>query len=133
MSQVARLAVSREYGETMPVELLVHATTTRKDKYTRKINDEERAYMNEEITRLTLSIDDTEDEKKEVTAGFNARLKEEKAIRKDMSKKVRTGMIEVDDDIHVFECYETMRVHEYNSQGERTATKRMKAGHQTQL
>lgn len=127
MSEPAhKLKVSREYGETMPIESLGMADAVRTDTYDRAITEEERASYGEKVVELSMEVDNKEDEKKATVKMFSDDIKAAKTERKDVLKIMKKGTIETADKIHTFYDFETAKVHEYNSIGERVAVRRMK-------
>lgn len=118
--------MSREYGETMPVEELESADSVRTDTYQRPITEEERASYNELIVELSMKVDDKEEEKKATVKMFSEEIKDLKARRKDSIKTVKAGTIETVDTLRTFYDFDAAKVHEYNSKGERVLVRRMK-------
>jgi hypothetical protein len=124
--RVQREKPTMEFGEYMPLDQLVLANTTRQDKYPRPITEDERNSFNQEIADGTIALDEKEEAKKEAAAMFRDEIKEIKLGRKVAIDAVRTGQITVNDTMHTFYDYEAGKVHEYNSQGQRILSRRIK-------
>lgn len=127
MGDTARsLKVSREYGETMPVDSLHLADAIRSDTYERTITEEERASYGEKVIELSMEVDNKEDEKKATVKMFSDDIKAAKEQRKEVLKTLKKGTVETADKIHTFYDFDNAKVHEYNSNGERVIVRRMK-------
>lgn len=125
MSTNTALRVAREYGDTIPVELLGSADATRIDSYYRPITEDERACHNQDIADLTVKITDVEEEKKASNKSFAEDIKAKKAARSVSVKVVKSGQVEVVDTIHTYMDYDRLMVYEYNTQGHITGSRRM--------
>lgn len=124
--KVQRDTPPMEYGDKMDLDRLVLATSTRTDTYRRPISEAERASYAQEVTDLSIEIEDKEAEKKETMKMYSDGIKDAKERRRTAITTLKSGVVEVADTIYTHIDAETMRVHEYNSAGERILTRRMK-------
>lgn len=121
-----QLRVSREYGDTMPVEQLAVSDETRQSTYTRQITEDERNSFNQEIVDLSVEESALIVEKKATMKHLNGEIKLKREFINTNLDRVRTGQMEVPDTISVFFDRDNLKVHEYNSKGERTLVRKMK-------
>lgn len=119
------MRVSREYGDTIDLELLQVAHEITQDRYFRPLTEEERVSMGEDLVKLSVQLEETELEKREYTKMLNAKAKEIKAHKANVLQPLRTGQIEEADTLYSFMEPETHSVHMYNSKGKRVHTRRM--------
>lgn len=115
-----------EYGDTMPPEQLVLANGTRTATYSRAITEEERNGYNQQIADNTIEIMQKEEAKKDAAKMYNDEIKSIKLERATAIGAVRTGSVDVTDTVHTFFDYDAGKVHEYNANGERILTRRIK-------
>lgn len=115
-----------EYGDTMPPGRLVLANSTRKATYSRAITEEERNGYNQQIADNTIEILQKEEAKKDAARMYNDEIKSIKLERATAIGAVRTGSVDVTDTVHTFFDYDAGKVHEYNANGERILTRRIK-------
>lgn len=120
------LRVSREYGETMPMEMLAGADSIRTDTYFRKISDDERVAYGEEVVSLSATVEDKQEEKKQTVKMFQEDIKHATTKRREILKIMKSGEVEVLGGVHTFYDFDNLKVHEYNERGERIATRRMR-------
>ena len=121
-----KMRVSREYGETMDLDQLAMADQTRQDHYERDITEQERSSFGEEVVALTLESEDKADEKKAYVKMLGDEIKLANARRRDVVKMLKRGQVTTATEVSTFFDHETLKVHEYNSIGERISIRTMK-------
>lgn len=121
----AALKVSRDYGDSMPKDMLALADHAETETFTRPITEEERTILSSGVTELSIREEDVTDEKKVVTAGYNATLKGIKLEKKGNLRALRTGRTEVEETVFTFLDHDAGKTHKYDMEGNRISTRRM--------
>lgn len=121
----SNLRVSREYGDTIDVEMLQVANEIKMERYYRPVTEDERVALGEQLINLSTKLEDVEEEKKATTKMFNDQIKEIKASKKAALTPLRSGQMEEADAISYFMDPETHSVHGYNPKGKRVIVRRM--------
>jgi hypothetical protein len=121
----SNLRVSREYGDTIDLDMLQVAHDITQDRYFRPLTEEERVAMGEDLVKLSVQLDETELEKKEYTKMLGDKIKEIKANKAVVLQPLRTGQLEEADTLYSFMEPETHSVHVYNSKGVRVHERKM--------
>lgn len=120
------LRVSREYTDIIAPEMLEMADELREDFYDRSITDEERAAYGEQVIELSSRIEDKTEEKKAMSKMLGDEIKAAGKERRDVLATLKRKVVSQPDTIRVFKDFDNLRIHEYNSKGERTLTRRMR-------
>ena len=120
------MQVVREYGDTMDIDTLHMADETRHDTYDRQITEDERVSFGEEVVQLSNKILDDQDEKKAQAKMLGDQIKANEARRKDVARILKRGTVTTDTKVSTFFDRATLKVHEYNSLGERILTRKMR-------
>lgn len=119
------LKVSREYGDTIPVDMLALADKSEPETFSRSITDEERAILSSGVTELSIREEDITEEKKEQVAMYNADLKKIKAEKKSSLRALRTGRTEVAGTVHTFFDFDNGKTFKYDDRGLLVSSRRM--------
>jgi len=119
------LRVSREYGDTIDVNLLEMADESRPGTYQRPITEEERGSFGEQVIKLSSTIEDKTEEKKAITQKYSAEIKASKVELRGVLKTLKQGTITEDTNIAVFYDWDNLMVNAYNHLGERQERRRM--------
>lgn len=124
MSNTA-LKVVREYGKTMPKELLSQADHMETERFQRAITDTERAVLSSGVTELSITEEDLKDAKKEQMAHFNGKLKILALEKKANLKAIRSGRTEVEEMVFTYYDTEYAMTHKYTEEGALIASRSM--------
>lgn len=119
------LKVSREYGDTMPENMLALADQVGEETFTRQATDAEKAVLLSSLSEIVIREEQTADEKKESAKLYNEQLKELRSEKKEIVRVVRTGVVEVCEQVFTFLDPDRAMVHKYDIGGKRIASRRM--------
>jgi hypothetical protein len=119
------LKVSREYGDTMPVEHLISADSKETKVYSRKLEEGERASINQGLADITVRAEVLAEERKSTMDDLRQRKKALEKEQKRLVKAVRTGQIDHAGVLYTYLERERGKAHIYNENGVLMASRRM--------
>lgn len=116
-----------EYTDQIKVEDLALAERTESLSFLRDLSESDRASLNETISGLVSSDQVTEAEAKGYADHFRKKRKEIKDELKRYGAAVRTGKLEVTEEVYVYVDRVNGKVHVYDHNGNRILQRRMNA------
>ena len=86
--------------------------------YMKRFSPEQITQMKNELSEISIEINDIEEEKKEVMQSFKARLDPLNEIRKELLGSIKMNAVYVKETCYKFIDYENRKVEYYNQEGD---------------